>query len=998
VGTVDITVTTPGGTSPTGSADRFTYVVPVPTVTGISPASGYTTGGDSVTITGTNFSGATAVNFGSTAANFTYNSATSITAVSPAESAGTVDIRVVTPSGKSVTSSADQFTYTVPPPTVTGISPAFGVTAGGTTVTITGTGFSGATAVNFGNNAVTNITVNTAGTSITAVSPAGSNGTVDITVVTASGTSATVNADQFTYGPVITGQVISGTTAISGATVQLYAAGTTGYGSTPTTADLNIKGSLTTDANGNFAMVYTCPAAPGDLLYLVASGGNAGNGTNSNISLMTALGSCNSSSFPSTATVNEVTTIASAYALSAFTKVPTSGSGIDIGAPATLNASVTVTPTGGGTPITSIATKCDEADNWQSTGPETCNYNGFVSAFKAVKNLVNVTAATDAYGVAAGAARSITPAYANGNTPKFGTDGTLCAGSTSTTNGCNISGSPANYAAAPYLNSSTVPTLRINALADMLATCVESDGSGCASGLFAGATTGAITTTSTLSVPNVTPIDTLQAALNIAQNPGNNVSTLLGLVSSMASQPYNTGSLLTQTTKPVDLALALTFTGAGLGINPNTISGVAGTLTTTINSTAYTHIMPSNNTALTVDASGNVWVAADVYSKTSAFVSKTVSPFLAVFDNLGTPLTTPTTVSGTVASFGGFSPDPGFSSVLNPITFDQAGNLWAAETGSASVLDEITGFPSSLTSTTVIPTVAGMNSPGSMAVDGNIASGQTVGNVWLSNSSSLWEVSPEGTYQRYMDVAGIKGAPSFSYMVFDSYEDIWATTSYWPSTLKTEANDFVEVASAPSSPSSPYSFGTSPVLDGYSSGESSKNTAPPIADGSGHVYLCADSSGIVVDTFIPGNGKIGSGFTPASGRGCGQQMVLDGQGHLFTVMNNTSYTYLSTAKGSYLDEFTTTGAQILPLVDAYPGSSSVEPPTLAFPISTTGISAMDASGNLWVLNGSTNASEYISGVKTAMPANALVEFVGIGAPVVTPASTALSSGTLGARP
>jgi hypothetical protein len=110
---------------------------------------------------------------------------------------------------------------------------------------------------------------------------------------------------------------------------------------------------------------------------------------------------------------------------------------------------------------------------------------------------------------------------------------------------------------------------RINALADMLATCVENS-SECPA-LIAGATTGAVTTTSTLSVPNVTPIDTLQAALNIAQNPGNNVSTLLGLVSSMASQPYSTGTLLTQTTPPVDLALALTFTGAGLGINPNTI-------------------------------------------------------------------------------------------------------------------------------------------------------------------------------------------------------------------------------------------------------------------------------------------------------------------------------------------------------------------------------------------------------------------------------------------
>ena len=193
--------------------------------------------------------------------------------------------------------------------------------------------------------------------------------------------------------------VSGGTTpvAVKNAEVQLYAAGQSDYGSSGTTL---LAQAVTTDSKGAFSFTFNCPAAPGDLLYLVATGGDAGSGTNSNIALMTALGSCNSTSFPATATVNEVTTIASAYALSGFTKVPTSGGGIDIGTPATLNASVTVTPTGGGTPITSIATKCDEPDNWQSTGPETCNYNGLVSAFKAVNNLVNVTGAAQSYSYA----------------------------------------------------------------------------------------------------------------------------------------------------------------------------------------------------------------------------------------------------------------------------------------------------------------------------------------------------------------------------------------------------------------------------------------------------------------------------------------------------------------------------------------------------------------------------------------------------------------------
>ena len=62
-GTVDITVTTAGGTSATSAVDQFTYLA-LPTVTGISPSTGSGAGGTSVTITGTNFTGATSVNFG----------------------------------------------------------------------------------------------------------------------------------------------------------------------------------------------------------------------------------------------------------------------------------------------------------------------------------------------------------------------------------------------------------------------------------------------------------------------------------------------------------------------------------------------------------------------------------------------------------------------------------------------------------------------------------------------------------------------------------------------------------------------------------------------------------------------------------------------------------------------------------------------------------------------------------------------------------------------
>ena len=80
---------------------------------------------------------------------------------------------------------------------MTDVAPSTGPAAGGTSVTITGTNLTGASAVHFGANAATGVVVNSA-TSVTATSPAGT-GTVDVTVTTPGGTSATSSADQFTY-------------------------------------------------------------------------------------------------------------------------------------------------------------------------------------------------------------------------------------------------------------------------------------------------------------------------------------------------------------------------------------------------------------------------------------------------------------------------------------------------------------------------------------------------------------------------------------------------------------------------------------------------------------------------------------------------------------------------------------------------------------------------------------------------------------------------------
>jgi len=196
-GTVDVTVTTPGGTSSTSSKDQFTYDAVAPTVTSFYPAAGPLTGGTSVSIFGSSLSGATTVHFGAVAGLVQNVSpdGSFLTAVDPAEGAGPVSLTVTTPAGTSPASSG-QFVYT-PAPTVTSLTGNKGSTAGGTTVTIHGTNLTGGS-VNFGSNAAANITSSSA-TSITAVSPSGAPGVVDVTVTTAGGTSATVAADRFTY-------------------------------------------------------------------------------------------------------------------------------------------------------------------------------------------------------------------------------------------------------------------------------------------------------------------------------------------------------------------------------------------------------------------------------------------------------------------------------------------------------------------------------------------------------------------------------------------------------------------------------------------------------------------------------------------------------------------------------------------------------------------------------------------------------------------------------
>ncbi|MGN8003398.1 IPT/TIG domain-containing protein, partial [Acidovorax sp. 22279] len=139
-----------------------------PTVTSFAPTEGLTMGWTQVVFTGTNLGSTSAVRFdGVDATNLIVDgSGTRVTATTPAHARGTVAVELITALG---TAAAGSYTY-VPQPNITNWGPGEGSMLGGTEVTITGSGFTGATTVLFGSKPATRFTVDS-DTQITAVAP-----------------------------------------------------------------------------------------------------------------------------------------------------------------------------------------------------------------------------------------------------------------------------------------------------------------------------------------------------------------------------------------------------------------------------------------------------------------------------------------------------------------------------------------------------------------------------------------------------------------------------------------------------------------------------------------------------------------------------------------------------------------------------------------------------------------------------------------------------------
>jgi streptogramin lyase len=294
----------------------------------------------------------------------------------------------------------------------------------------------------------------------------------------------------------LNGKVRGGQQPVAGSTVQLYAVGNTGNASAASplipASEYYLGGiggcvpsssqtcytSVLSDGNGNFSITgdYACPASnPSVPVYLAATGGNPGLTPstiyNNALVMVVALGPCNNLRSSNYIVINEVTTVAAAWALAPF------------------------------------------MSSYANVGSSATNSVGIANAFLNARLLVN----------------------------------------------------PQTGLAATLPSTQTVETGKLYALADVLAPCVNSDGTTGCSALFAAATPSG----------GSPPADTLSAALNIVKNPGQNVHPVF---SAKAAQPPFATTL---TQAPNDWTMSLTTTGAGMSLP----------------------------TALGIDSLGNVWVA-----------------------------------------------------------------------------------------------------------------------------------------------------------------------------------------------------------------------------------------------------------------------------------------------------------------------------------------------------------------------------------------------------
>ena len=232
-----------------------------PTLTRVDPDNDMVAGGTTVRIIGENFQDGATVTIGGTAANVIFISPTELAVEVPAGTAGSADVVVTNPDGKSST-LVGGFTYIEPPPTLTRVEPDEDMVTGGATVKIVGANFQDGTTVTIGGNAASNV-IFVSSTELTVEAPAGTVGSADVVVTNPDGKSSTL-VDGFTYieppPPTLTSVDPDNDIVTGGAKVQIIGA--------------NFQAGATVTIGGNAALnvIFVSPSE----LTVMAPAGTAG--------------------------------------------------------------------------------------------------------------------------------------------------------------------------------------------------------------------------------------------------------------------------------------------------------------------------------------------------------------------------------------------------------------------------------------------------------------------------------------------------------------------------------------------------------------------------------------------------------------------------------------------------------------------------------------------------------------------------------------------------
>ncbi len=543
---------------------------------------------------------------------------------------------------------------------------------------------------------------------------------------------STSNNSGSTSGVALEGRVHGGQQPITGATVYLYAVANTGYGIASTSL-LKTPGSVTTDSNGNFSITgdYNCPT--GAQVYIYAVGGNPGlaGGTNNTAAgLLAGLGPCSALSSSTSIFVNEVSTIATAYALAGYA-----------------------------TDATHI-----------SSSSSTLAATGVANAFSSITNLETLKT---------GAALATTPSANGGN--------------------------------------GTVPQSEIDTLANILAACINTTGPG---------STACSTLLSNAKNGSTTPTDTATAAINIAHNPGANISSLFALQT--ASSPF----MPDLSAAPNDFTIAVIYTGGGL-YSPEGVaidgSGdiwvASSSLGGSINEFKPNGAPVSGSSGFTgggldapygilIDTTGNVWASNLDGNSLSEFNPATGNP-----------------VSSTGSSGAGHN-EP------EEITIDPSGHIWAANFGGDS-LSEFNSSNGSPVSPSAF-TGGGLYAPLGLAVD-------TSAHLWIANTDGNVLSEFNTSNGQAVSADGYTGSLSYPFGVaVDGSGNVWV------------ANEGVVSASSISE------FGSSGTVSSNSpiTGGGLNEPIGLAIDGAGNVWT-ANLQGDTVSEFSPA----GAAISPSTGYG-----------------------------------------------------------------------------------------------------------------------------------